>query len=140
MVLDKTLEESPLDCKESKPINPKENQPWISIGKTDTKAEVPILWPLDAKIWLIGKDPHNGHKFEQTLGDSEGQGSLMCCAVVHGVANSGTHPRDWTTAIYQGKNKIGITIFCWVKEKNRLQTSRWIFPLPVRDTLGHWLL
>ena len=60
MVLGKTLEESPLDCKESKPINRKENQPWISIGKTDTEAEVPILWPLDAKIWLIGKDPDAG--------------------------------------------------------------------------------
>ena len=49
--------ESPLDCKEIKPVNPKGNQPWIFIGKTDTEAEAPILWPPDVKDWLIGKDP-----------------------------------------------------------------------------------
>ena len=103
MVLEKTLE-SPLDQKEIKPINPKENQPWISIGRTDAKAEAPILWPPDANSWFIGKDPaagkdwgqeekgmtedemvgwHHplyGHEFEQTMGDSEGQGSLACCS------------------------------------------------------------
>ena len=55
--LQKTLE-SPLDCKEIKPVHPKGNQPWIFIGKTD--AEVPILWPPDAKSWLTGKDPDAG--------------------------------------------------------------------------------
>ena len=54
VVLEKTLE-SPLDCKEFKPVNPKENQPWIFIRRTDAKAEAPILWPLDANSWLIGK-------------------------------------------------------------------------------------
>ena len=101
MVLEKTLE-SPLDSKEIKPVNPKENQPWKLIGKTDAEAEAPILQQLDGNSWLIGKDPDagkdrrqekqgmtedemvgwhhwlNGHKFEQTLGDSEGQGSLAC--------------------------------------------------------------
>ena len=99
-VLEKTLE-SP--CKEIKPVNPKGNQPGIIIGRTDAEAEVPILWPPDAKSWLTGKDPDaridwrqekwatedkmagwhhqlNGHEFEQTLGDSEGQGSLACCS------------------------------------------------------------
>ena len=47
---------SPLDCKEIKPVNPKGNQPWIFIGRTDAEAEVPILWPPDAKSQLIGKD------------------------------------------------------------------------------------
>ena len=94
--------ESPFDCKEIKPVNPKINQPWIFIWKTD--AEALILWPPDEKSWLIGKDPDagidwgqedkgvtedeivgwhhwiNGHEFEQTLGDSEGQGSLVCCS------------------------------------------------------------
>ena len=51
--MEKTLE-SPLDCKEIKPVNPKENQPWIFI---DAEAETPILWPPDAKNWLTGKDP-----------------------------------------------------------------------------------
>ena len=56
VVLEKTLE-SPLDCKEIQPVNPKGNQPWIFIGRTDAKAEAPILWPPDAKNWFTGKDP-----------------------------------------------------------------------------------
>ena len=56
VVLEKTLE-SPLDCKEIKPVHPKGNQSWIFIGRTDAEAEAPILWPPDAKNWLIGKDP-----------------------------------------------------------------------------------
>ena len=101
MVLEKTLE-SPLDCKEIKPVNPKGNQPWIFIGRTDAEAEPPILWPKDVKNWLIGKDPDagkdwrqeekgttedemvgwhhwlDGHEFEQSPGVGEGQGSLAC--------------------------------------------------------------
>ena len=101
VVPEKTLK-SLLDCKESKPVNPKRNQPWIFIGKTDAETEAPILWPPDAKSRLIGKDANagkdwgkeekgmtedemagwhywlNGHKFESTPGDSEGQGSLAC--------------------------------------------------------------
>ena len=101
VVLEKTLE-SPLDCKEIKPVHPKGNQPWIFIRRTD--AETPILWASDVKSWLIGKDPDagkdwreeekwviedelvgwhhqlNGYEFEQTLGDGEGQGSLVCCS------------------------------------------------------------
>ena len=52
--------ESPLDCKEIQPGHPKGNQPWISIGRTDIEAEAPILWPPDAKSWLIWKDPDAG--------------------------------------------------------------------------------
>ena len=59
MVLEKTLE-SPLDCKEIQPVNPKGNQSCIFIGRTDTIAETPILWPPDAKNGLIGKDPDAG--------------------------------------------------------------------------------
>ena len=101
VVLEKTLE-GPLDSKEIKPVNPKGNQPWIFIGRTD--AEVPILWPPDSKSWLIGKDPDvgkdwgqedkgvtedeiirwhhplNGHEFEQTPGDGKGQERLACCS------------------------------------------------------------
>ena len=102
MVLEKTLE-SPLDHKEIKPVNPKGNQSWTFIGKTDAEAEAPIIWSPDAKSSLIGKDPDagkdrgqdkgttedelvrqhhqlNGHEFEQTPGDSEKQGSLACCS------------------------------------------------------------
>ena len=56
VVLEKTLE-SPLDCKEVKPVNPKGNQSWIFIGRIDAEAETPVLWPPDVKNWLIGKDP-----------------------------------------------------------------------------------
>ena len=103
VVLEKTLE-SPLDSREIEPVNPKGNQSWIFIGKTDAEAEAPVLWPPDANSQLIGKDPDaskdwrqeekgttedkvvgwhhefNGHEFEQTLRDCEGQGSLVCCS------------------------------------------------------------
>ena len=61
-MLEKTFQ-SPLDYKEIKPINPKENQPWIFTGRTD--AEAPILWPPDAKSWLTGKDPDAGKEWKQ---------------------------------------------------------------------------
>ena len=104
VVLEKTLE-SPLDCKEIQPVNPKGDQPWIFIGRTDAKAEAPILWPPDLKSWLIGKDPDagkdwrlekkgmtenemvgwhhwlNGLEIEQTLGDNGGQGNLGYCSL-----------------------------------------------------------
>ena len=59
MVLEKTLE-SPLDCKEIQPVQPKGNQSWLFIGRTDAEAETPILWPPDVKGWLIGNDPDAG--------------------------------------------------------------------------------
>ena len=59
VVLEKTLE-SPLDCKVIKPVNPKGNQSWIFIGRTDAEAEAPILWPHYVKNWLIWKDPDAG--------------------------------------------------------------------------------
>ena len=63
-MLEKTLE-SPLDSKEIKPINPKGNQPWIFIERTDAEAEAPIIWPPDAKSWLIGKDLDAGENWGQ---------------------------------------------------------------------------
>ena len=102
VVLEKTLE-SPLDCKEIQPVHPKGNQSWIFIGKTDVEAETPILWPPDAKSWLIWEDPDAGkdwrqeekrmtedemvgwhhrlnrHEFEYTPGVGDGQGGLVCC-------------------------------------------------------------
>ena len=99
VVLEKTPE-SLLDWMETKPVNPKENQSWVFIERTDAEAEAPILWPPDVKSWLIGKNPDagkdrgqeekgatedemvgwhhkvNGHEFKQTQGDGEGQGSL----------------------------------------------------------------
>ena len=103
LVLEKTLE-SPLDCKEIQPVTPKRNQSWIFIGKTGAVAKTPILWPLDTKNRLTGKDPDagkdwrweekrttedemvgwhhwpDGQEFEQTPGVSDGQGSMACCS------------------------------------------------------------
>ena len=65
VVLEKTLQ-SPLDCKETKLVNPKGNQPWVYIGRTDAEAETPISWPPDAKRRLSGKLPDAGKDWKQT--------------------------------------------------------------------------
>ena len=64
MVLEKTPE-SPLDCKEIQPDHPKGDQSWVFFGRTDAKAETPLLWPPDAKSWLIGKDSDAGRDWGQ---------------------------------------------------------------------------
>ena len=64
VMLEKTPE-SPLHWEQIKPVNPKGNQPWIFIGRTDVDAKTPILWPPDAKSWLIGKDPDFGKDWGQ---------------------------------------------------------------------------
>ena len=64
VVLEKTLE-GPLDSKAIQPVHPKGNQSWLFIGRTDVEAETPILWPPDAKSWLIGKDPDAGKDWGQ---------------------------------------------------------------------------
>ena len=101
-MLEKTLE-SPLDCKEIEPVHPKGDQSWIFIGRTDVEAETPVLWPPDAKGWLIWREPDAGkdwrweekgttedelvgwhrwligHESEKALGVGDGQGGLVCC-------------------------------------------------------------
>ena len=57
--------ESPLDCKEIQPVHPKGDKSWVFTGKTDAKAETPILWPPHARSWLIGKDPDDGRDWGQ---------------------------------------------------------------------------
>ena len=64
VVLEKTLE-SPLDCKEIQPVHSEGDQPWVFFGRNDAKAETPVLWPLDAKSWLIGKDSDAGRDWGQ---------------------------------------------------------------------------
>ena len=73
MVLEETIE-SPLDSKEIKPVNPKGNQPWIFIGRTDAEAEAPTLWPPDVKSRLIGEDPDVGKDWgQEKKGATEGE-------------------------------------------------------------------
>ena len=137
VVLERTLE-SPLDCKEIKPINPKGNQPWIFTGETDAEAEASILWPPDAKIQFITKDSDagkdqrpkekgmtedemvgwhhwlNGHEFEQALEDGEGQGSLRWCSP-RGCKKSDMS--DWTTTTKQGE---------WAAHAQKTWTPQWL--------------
>ena len=107
--------QSPLDCKETKSTNPKGDQTWIFIRRTHAEAEASIFWSPDEKSQLTGKDYDdagkdwgqeekqvtenemvgqyqqiNEHEFEETLWDSKGQGSLVCCAAIHGVAKNQT--------------------------------------------------
>ena len=63
--------ESPLDCKEIQPVHPKGDQSWVFIGSTDIEAETPILWPSDAKSWLIGKAPDAGKDWRHEKGTTE---------------------------------------------------------------------
>ena len=101
VVLENTLE-TPLNCKEIQPVYPKD-QSWVFIGRSDVEAETPVLWPPDAKSWLIWKDPDagkdwgqeekgmtedemvgwyhqfDGHEFEQAPGVGDGQWGLACC-------------------------------------------------------------
>ena len=119
LVLKKTLE-SPLDSKEIQPVHPKGNQSWILIGRTNVEAETPVLWPSDAKNWLIWKDPDarkdwgqeekgtaedemvgwhhqlNGHGFGWTLGVGDGQGSLACCSSWGHKELDTTEQLNWT--------------------------------------------
>ena len=123
MVLDKTLE-SPLDCKEIQSINPEGIQSWIFFGRTDVEAETPILWPHDTKNWLTWKDPDpgkawrweekgttedemvgwhlwlDGQQFEQALGVSDGQGSLVCFSPWGRKESGTTEQLYWTELIH----------------------------------------
>ena len=120
VVLEKILE-SPLDCKEIKPVNPKRNQPWILIGKINAEAEAPILWPPDVKSWLLEKTLRLGKtKGKRRRGwqrtrwlDGIPDSKYMILsklwvmvkdrenwrAAVHGVAKSPTWLRDWTRSM-----------------------------------------
>ena len=122
VVLEKTLE-SPLDCKKFKPVHPEGNQSWIFIGRTDAEAETPILWPPDAKSWLIGKDPGagkdwrqeekrmtedemvgchhwlDGHEFEQALEVVDGHWKLTCCNPWGCRGSDTTERLNWTELI-----------------------------------------
>ena len=163
VILEKTLE-SPLDCKEIKPVIPKRNQSWIFIGRTDAKAETPVLWSPDAKNWLTGKDPDagkewrqeekgtiedemagwhhwlNGHEFEQAVGDGGGQGSPMDTLQSLVPQRVG---HDWETeqqaVSNQYANLVVLSVFSWNGPGRTGVRESWSGIPPREDVhLGKW--
>ena len=124
-----------LDCKEIRLVNPKGNQSWIFIIKTDAEAETPILWPPDSKNWLIGEDPDagkdwrqqkgmtedemagwhdqlDGHEFGWTPGVGDGQGGLACCDSWGGKESVTTERPNWTELKTCIINSLGALQIC----------------------------
>ena len=121
--------EGPLDCKEIQPVHPKGDQSWVFIVRTDIEAETPILWPPDAKSWLIWKGPDagkdwgqeketsedkmvgshhrlNGHGFGWTPGVGDRQGGLACCSSWGRKESDMTEQLNWT-------DKFWVVMFSW---------------------------
>ena len=135
VVLEKTLE-SPLDCKEIQPVHSEGDQSWVFFGRNDAKAETPVLWPLHAKSWLIGKDSDAGRDWEQevkgmtedemagwhhwlneresewTPGVGDGQGDLACCDSSGCKESDTTEQLNWTELNVSFKGCISLLIFC----------------------------
>ena len=127
---------SPLDSKKIKPVNPKGNQSWIFIGRTDAEGEAPILWPPDVKNWLICKDPDggkdgrweekgmteddmvggnhqlDGHEFEQSPGIGNGHGGLVCCGPWGRKELDTTEWLNWILPSNDRVDRISKIVFC----------------------------
>ena len=156
--LQKTLE-SPLDCKEIQPVNPKGNRSWIFIGRIDVEAEIPILWPPEGKNWLIWKDPDagkdwgqeekgttedemvgwhhqlNGHGFGWTPGVGDGQGGLACWGSWGRKESDTTERLNWT-----GIMTVGLP--WWLRGKESAHHCRrcvfdpWVGKIPLEKEMA----
>ena len=150
LVLEKTLESS-LNCKEIQPVHSKGDQSWVFTGRTDAKAETPILWPPHAKGWLIGKDSDAGRdwgqeekgttedemagwhhwldrfEFEWTLGVGDGQGSLACCDSWGRKESDTTEWLNWTE-LKICLNHLFLFTFCvWLLDSLKLHTQHAVY-------------
>ena len=126
VVLEKTLESS-LDCKEIRSVNPKGNQTWIFTGRTDARAEAPILWPPDAKSWFIRKDPNAEKDWRQKKGTTDG----WMASPTHWTWVWASSRRWWRTekpGVLQSMGSQGVG-HDWVIEQQRkiyrIQSSYW---------------
>ena len=132
----------PWTARRSNPVNPKGNQSWIFIGRTEAEAETPILWPPDTKNWLIGKDPDagkdwrqeekevtvdemvrwqhwlDGHEFEHALGVGDVKGSLACCSPWGRKELDTTEQLNWTKLIQWMKPNVKSTVYSATYKKN----------------------
>ena len=126
--------ESPLDCKEIQPVHSEGDQPWVFFGRTDAKAETPVLWPPHVKSWLIGKDSDAGRdwgqkekgttedemagwhhrldgcEFEWTPGDGDGQGGLACCDSWGRKESDTTEWLNWTELNWSNWSELKIVV------------------------------
>ena len=127
------LRVSPLDCREMQPVHSKGDQSWVFIGRTDAKAETPVLWPPQVKSWLTGKDSDarrdwgqeekgttedeiagwlhrlDGHEFGWTPSVGDGQGGLACCD--YGITKSRTRLSDWTELNWHNILSVLVLVF-----------------------------
>ena len=132
------LNYGPLDCKEIQEVNPKRDQSWVFIGRTDAETEAPILWPPDMKCWLFGKDPEsgkdwgqqekgmtgdemvgrhhwlNGHEFWWTPGVDDGQGGLVCCGSWGCKESDKTKQLNWMNQEAYDKKKGKSTFYSFI--------------------------
>ena len=118
-MLEKTLE-SLLDCKEIQPVHPKGNQPWLLIGRTDAKAETPILWPPDAKNWIIWKDPDSGKDWRQEKGITEDE-------MVGWHHQLNRYEFGWTPGVGDGHRGLACYSPWGCKESDKTDQLNWIF-------------
>ena len=163
MVLMKTLQ-STLDWKEIPPVHPKGDQSWVFIARTYVEAETPILWPPDAKSWLIGKDPDagkdwgqekkgttkdemvgwhhwlNGHGFGSTPGVGDGQGDLACCGSWVCKESDMTEQVNWTDSVVCGGLRYNTRVGRNLKSSHsRLETEMtWLSYYRLFIVLCHW--
>ena len=129
VVSEKTLE-SPLDCKEIQPVHSKGDQSWVFIGRTDTKAETPVLWPPHAKSWLIGKDSDAGRDWRQ---DEKGTTEDEMAGWHHWLDG---RESEWTPGVGDGQGGLACYDSWSRKELDTTERLNWTELIPLYTTLS----
>ena len=130
-MLEKTLK-SPLDCKKIQPVHPKGDQPWVFIGRTDAKAETPVLWPLHVKSWLIGKNPNAGRDWGQ---EEKGMTEDEMAGWHHQLDG---YEFEWTPGVGDGQGGLALVLSLMKNYCKKVFCHLTAFQkLPEHDGLGH---